>query len=146
MIEESYVGFETAKLLKGRGFNEPTRFVWYERLPASIGCDNSKIGKNCMELFYWNSTTQFEQPFINNREIPNYIQGEVYSAPTQQMAMRWLREEKEIDIKIRPVWIYDKKYYCWTISKGIEDKVMSWENTYEEAVEAAIKYCLRELI
>ena len=69
-------------------------------------------------------------------------------APTLQMAMKWLREVHNIDI------------FPWKIGKGIYSCAIFNSNTgqdlssdkdfpsekYEEAVEAAIKYCLENLI
>ena len=69
-------------------------------------------------------------------------------APTLQMAMKWLREAHNIDI------------FPWKIGKGIYSCAIFNSNTgqdlssdkdfpsekYEEAVEAAIKYCLENLI
>lgn len=64
MIEEAYVSFETAKLLKEKGFNE--------------GCTSYFISDNEIALI------------SNRRDFNNH--GVYLSAPTQQMAMRWLRE------------------------------------------------------
>ena len=69
-------------------------------------------------------------------------------APTLQMAMKWLREIHNIDI------------FPWKIGKGIYSCAIFNSNTgqdlssnkdfpskkYEETVEAAIKYCLENLI
>jgi len=69
-------------------------------------------------------------------------------APTLQMAMKWLREVHNIDI------------FPWKIGKGIYSCAIFNSNTgqdlssnkdfpsekYEEAAEAAIKYCLENLI
>ena len=69
-------------------------------------------------------------------------------APTLQMAMKWLREIHNIDI------------FPWKIGKGIYSCAIFNSNTgqdlssdkdfpsekYEEAAEAAIKYCLENLI
>ena len=69
-------------------------------------------------------------------------------APTLQMAMKWLREVHNIDI------------FPWKIGKGIYSCAIFNSNTgqdlssdkdfpsekYEEAAEAAVKYCLENLI
>lgn len=69
-------------------------------------------------------------------------------APTLQMAMKWLREVHNIDI------------FPWKIGKGIYSCAIFNSNTgqdlssdkdfpsekYEETAEAAIKYCLENLI
>ena len=69
-------------------------------------------------------------------------------APTLQMAMKWLREVHNIDI------------FPWKIGKGVYSCAIFNSNTgqdlssdkdfpaekYEETAEAAIKYCLINLI
>ena len=71
-----------------------------------------------------------------------------YPAPTQQMAMRWLREKHDIKIEILitgNAWFYN------IVTKGINgvNKIPSpagFTYSYEDAVEAAIKYSLKNLI
>ena len=72
-----------------------------------------------------------------------------YRLITQAMAMKWLREVHNICISV-DVKIGGGKYYvCISstesgLSHGVlEDEV--WD-TYEEACETAIKYCLENLI
>ena len=78
MIQEQYVSFETAKLLKEKGFSEST-IPFYE----SNGKFCSRIGNVCQPAD-WSHEYKF-----------GYI-----SAPTQQMALRWLREHHLIGIVI----------------------------------------------
>ena len=115
-IEEAYVSFETAKLLKEKGFNE--------------GC----------------STTYTPNGFFHTHNYRPLL-GDIF-APTLQMAMKWLREVHNIDI------------FPWKIGKGIYSCAIFNSNTgqdlssdkdfpsekYEETAEAAIKYCLENLI
>lgn len=115
MIEEAYVSYETAKLLKEKGFDElcNKKYDGYKRIVPA--------GK-MIELW-------------QNSELDDEC-----SAPTQQMAMRWLREVHNIKIMIRP---YVDGTYSYEILNGF------WYvnfNSYEDAAEAAIKYCLENLI
>ena len=71
MITEDYVSFETAKLLKERGFDEATFYDYNER-----------------------GTRWFEEVLVNHNS-----QGGV-ACPTLQMAMKWLREVHHITIGI----------------------------------------------
>ena len=125
MITEDYVSFETAKLLKENGFDVYVRSFY--------DADDMSAQHN-EALWNWNL----------NKE--NYR----FSAPTIQMTMKWLREMHnryvEIcidkahnfkDIVFRPA-IYDKSLDCLWESDNFP--------TYEEACEAAIKYCLENLI
>jgi hypothetical protein len=72
------------------------------------------------------------------------------SAPTHQMAMKWLREEKKIYIRIIED-AFGENYHFEIYSKNPNIKMNYYvpnyyESTYEEAVEIAIKYVLKNLI
>lgn len=92
---------------------------------------------------------------MNKSCFKHYVQknnddgtSEAVTVCTPQMAMKWLREVHNIAIEF---WCCDYKWQAdfATLPKGI-DIYTSFENTvfdtYEEAVEAAIKYCLENLI
>lgn len=122
MVEETYVSFEVAKLLKKKGFNVPC--VWsYDPYSASFA-------KN------------FVEP--KNSELNEYE----YSKPTQQMVMKWFREAFKIDISVYPYGDYCCDNYQFDVYKN-RALVVSKDDgymTYEDAVEAAIKYCLENLV
>lgn len=116
MIKEQYVSFEVAKLLKAKGFEEETNGNYYlgGKFDGKFE-ESSKVN--------WNKF--FKTPI---------------AAPTQQMAMRWLREVHDIKIMIRP---YVDGTYSYEILNGF------WYvnfDSYEDAAEAAIKYCLENLV
>ena len=128
MIEEAYCSFEVSKLLKEKGFNE--------RSAASYDSE----GQLQEGRAYWNKTPIW------------------YAAPTHQMAIAWLREEYKIAIDIRitcketisyvfDIWdfeiIHPNEFVGGTIDL-IEQKFDF--KSYEEAVEAALKYTLENLI
>ena len=120
MITEEHVSFETAKLLKEKGFNE-----------------------YCYSCYVIDEIQHYDYKSRNSELIEGVI-----SAPTQQMAMRYLREVHNIDI------------FPWKIGKGVYSCAIFNSNTsqdlssdkdfpsekYEETAEAAIKYCLENLI
>ena len=129
MITEDYVSFETAKLLKEKGFD----------------VDVSQ---------YYNIEDGYfsERDALWNWNIGLYR----YSAPTLQMAMKWLRE----NFNMNPVpyttsigWYFevfdltqrDVTGCALLYDVGIPSKEDAFD-TYEEACEAAIKYCLENLI
>ena len=69
------------------------------------------------------------------------------SAPTLQMAMKWLREVHNLHVDIDPSegdWkpnvVELKDWSC------VDDGSIPICNSYEEACEAAIKYCIENLI
>lgn len=72
--------------------------------------------------------------------------------PTHQMAMKWLREVHKIDIFIDTDFPIDRMKYTYKIVRIYKDgdkytDVMGGSfDTYEGAVEAAIKYSLENMI
>ena len=126
MIEEAYVSFETAKLLEEKGFDESTICVYHkDGIFDRITLNN------------WNN--KFVTPIC---------------APTQQMAMRWLREKHNIYISIQPDFPSEIDYkmcWCWSANVLHENCISTkghqcYIETYEQAVEAAILYTLKNLI
>ena len=127
MIKEAYVSFEVAKLLKEKGFDEPIK-CWYDNFQ-----DFHEEGVRM-------SNTDCLPPTI--------------MCPTHQMAMAWLREEKHITFIISPQWaegdMRNPCHWYWEI-RGLDDisiDVYSQPlcSTYEEAVEAACIYVLKNLL
>lgn len=117
MITEDYASFETAKLLKEKGFDCASK-VWYSE-----------------------NTSQFG--------------GEKYTficpAPTLQIAMKWLREVHKLSIEPYYdevlTWVVDIKHIGkHTDTREFETVRENCYKTYEQACEAAIKYCLENLI
>lgn len=140
MITEDYVSFETAKLLKEKGFDEYCKSVYHV---GSI-CSVASLGYHDNEGY--GAVIEEKQ----NSDFGKY--DNAISAPTLQMAMKWLREEKDVQIEISIVgtdtwesptkWMYG--FRCQT--KDIIDRRNADFSSYEEACEAAIKYCLENLI
>lgn len=121
MIKEAFCSFEVSKLLKEKGFNEPC-----------IATYNSTTKNFNVEELYLDWSTQWE-PYI--------------SAPTHQMVMAWLREVHNIDIIIfhekLPNNCYWARIECHPFTEFQQEPEYK---TYEEAVEAALKYTLENLI
>lgn len=133
MITEDYVSFEVAKLLKEKGFNEPC-------------------------FYYYKDGVLMFSPILKGR---NLYQTDTYSAPTLQMAMKYLREVHHLYIDVgfgndyKGEFLYMGDIY--DLTKGAihaeyepiieaDDYLSTNPKTYEEACEAAIKYCLENLI
>ena len=135
MITEDYVSFETAKFLKEKGFDEPCH-CFYEY---------KKRLYNDMDKYFPNGMKNSDHDKEGNKGV---------SAPTQAMAMKWLREVHNLFIFPFPQ-INTNKF--WTEIYQLSDN-QEWKNiycesidlqdypTYEQAAEAAIKYCLEHLI
>ena len=127
-ISEDYVSFETAKLLKEKGFNEKCR-TYYKVFP-----------ENRIAAIYHSS---------ENRGVSEDDPNEIL-CPTLQMAMKWLREVHDCSIEIisngylmdnDATWECDIKFGHQLYLRHIQ-----CEKTYEDCAEAAIKYCLENLI
>jgi len=117
MITEDYVSFETAKLLKKKRF-DCSSYNHYR-------LDNGELCR-----FNTNCSTNLEQN--------DYI-----TAPTLQMAMKWLREKHKITIGI--VFEGDRIYY--EIHQNNEFVFgVDTPKSYEKVCDEAIKYCLENLI
>ena len=135
MITEDYVSFETAKLLKEKGFNEPCRGNYYWGFDDK---DNSIV-----EFGEWTA-----QAYNNDFEDEMFI----CSAPTLQMAMKWLREVHKLEIFLNLDVIQENHNWWYKIGKYTKGYISilhesgSDYSTYENACEAAIKYCLENLI
>lgn len=143
MITEDYVSFETAKLLKERGF--PQEYDDYHSLVYNEEDyeDEYEVQRMVLETKLVKAGTLSSYP-IGVPEPKCYC-------PTLQMAMKWLRKEHNIvcniDIESRNFYYYS----IFIIRSSIEAQYQltsqkPYFETYEEACEAAIKYCLENLI
>ena len=122
MITEDYVSFETAKLLKEKGFNKDTYSMYMY--------DKNGEAKDVLLL------KEGEEPVLR---------------PTLQMAMKWLRDVHGIHIGILVTYQHlPRKYEVHIMRLKETNDIVLCPNddfdTYEEACEAAIKYCLENLI
>lgn len=125
MVVEDYVSFETAKLLKEKGFDYPTLRYYYDEdgdlLFSAWRVDDGKNG---------------------------------FVAPTLQMAMKWLREKHILVLPEPKSFTLDGEVATWVYNIWCDDNrevnadFFDGEpfEKYEDACEAAIKYCLENLI
>ena len=124
---EDYVSFETAKLLKEKGFDEKCRTFYNDKT---------------LKITHIDSSISNEKPF-----------NLCVLAPTLQMAMKWLREVHKIDVCVCRelddyggcydgyiAVVYSNGVYMVTIRDVVKDL------SYEEVAELAIKYCLTNII
>jgi len=126
MIREDYVSFETAKLLKDKGFD------W-----------------ECIGYYVDDEPNDVKYSFLG--ETNSTWETRCCSAPTLQMARKWLREKYYIHADPIQQGNYNdcSEYYTWIVARmgiihrnsGVAEKL-----SYEEACEAALKYSLENLI
>ena len=124
MIQERYCSYEVAKLLKEKGFDEPCRSYYLDKHDYRK-CAMSLDKHNLMD---WNILR-----------------------PTHQMAIDWLREIHKLHIGI----VRGPKGYHITIEtiplgvvKYVTREIVgtNYVESFKDAVEAALKFCLTELI
>ena len=142
MITENYVSFKIAKLLKEKGFNE---------LCFRLINEDGEIVEAPSQA--WNGMTKRQK-------------AQFYLCPTHQMACKWFRDVHKLLISVDASPIYGKVkddkgkntcglLYWHYMASGVwlnEEYspyqrifVVSGES-YEEAVEAALKYSLENLL
>lgn len=156
---ETYVSFETARLLKQAGFDWKTFSHWTE---SDINNPDFKFsGLSDKPILYDGYIPIDEETYVGRKKDWNNYNNECpliynYSAPTLDVAQRWLREVKGVEVYAHvfydscemldewDVYVYEVNH----ITKHIEDYISSYDiyHTYEEALEAGIKKCLNLIL
>lgn len=125
MITEDYVSFEVAKLLKEKGFDWDCITYYVDSEPNNVK----------YSMLFENNTTWEER---------------CYSAPTLQMALKWLREVHKICIVVYPFTHRERGTYtsdiCTVTMTMEEGHLRGVWNSYEEAIEESLEYVLENLI
>lgn len=120
MIEESYVSFDTAKLLKDIGFNVPVNTSYSE-------------DRNPEYDLFPNNFNKLQDKF---------------SRPTQALAARWLREVHKLHVFAKKIYEYALDKFSWgyyiqnsdyEYCKNFEIGFDSYEQAIEEGLCEAIK-------
>lgn len=133
-LNDEFVSLETAKLLKLKGFD----------VPINTACHQVFKDKDEVSIWYGDRKENFNDlPEEENSQ-------KFYSCPTQQMAMRWLREKHKIHINVRYLdflehgEVWDATVVIMSTFK--EQVIENTESTYEQALEFALQYVLKNLI
>lgn len=119
MITEDYISFETAKLLKEKGFDEKCNMA------------------------YFNGT------LVDYTMFGFCLGGDLLYCPTLQMAMKWLRNVHKIEIRVIYDNDKSSWYGACNPMNELSQILLGFNcksNSYEEACEAAIRYVLENLI
>ena len=126
-ITEDYVSFETAKLLKEKGFDEVTS-KWYLKYKGEY-------------TLVSRGTAEHPDSSID--------------VPTLQTAMKWLREKHNQNVtvnahnnvaRLKTIYYAEVQNLSEPAEKSFCVNGCIFKDTYEQACEAAIKYCLENLI
>lgn len=142
---EVLVSFETAKLAKEVGFNEPCYDLFVlHHINETPYTENS-------HYYYWQTTCTNDdiQEVIDERKIlqinnpkDDYSTSEICTAPTQSLLQKWLREVHKIDII--PTFSRNSRTYGYNMYYTEENKPVYINKnsikatTYEEALELAL--------
>ena len=124
-ITEDYVSFETAKLLKEKGFDAKCKKYYNLKMLTNLyyGCE-----------------------YVRNRDLKDE---DDCIAPSLGMAMKWLREVHKLHVDVDPSegdWnptVITLEGWACAVKFGDNIPI---QDSYEKACEAAIKYCLENLI
>jgi hypothetical protein len=131
MITEDYCSYKVAKLLKEKGFPINEHLFMYVNKDGKLITDHQA----CLTM--------------TNEEYRTFFDDYIPTV-TQALAMKWLREEQGIVITIdydEDKDCEDNERYGFTVYRKNKREIdLATFPTYEYAVEAALKYCLTELI
>ena len=145
MIHEEICTYEVAKLAKEKGFPQ----------------DPDK-NDHCL-MYCWDGLLNiYPLAMWIVWEMEEYDHDNLYAAPTQSLLQRWLREEKGIIVEViaQPTCSTSKKNcYWWSVKQNSDGFCYQYEecsyllysnegyfDTYELALEAALKYTLKNLV
>jgi len=134
-MTDQLISFKTAKLAKEKGFDKLV-YACYNNSTAlenlnniwSCGCE----GGMHLEEWYYNYNA--------------YPHNTLYSAPTQSLLQKWLREEHNLSIEIACTIIKDWFFEIYKISSGNRMyKAKAHFKTYEEALEVGLQEGLKQI-
>lgn len=129
-MKEQLISFETAKLAKEKGFKE-------------------------LCYYYYNNKKKMQEPYLENGsstdtgfrveledllEQHNNFYHNTFSAPTQALLQKWLRETHNSNIQIHRL---NGLYYCKVKYFNTKSTNTKGFSTYEEALEEGLEESLK---
>ena len=129
MIEEQFVSFDTAKMLKEAGFDVPCRGVYLTDRTGHYEF-REYDNKQTTEDLSWNTVDGFQYEYL---------------APTQALAARWLCEYKMIEVSTA----YCRRRKSWHYQVGYldcEDQDVTFGRDYasrQYAIEAGLHEAIK---
>lgn len=131
-MQEQLITFRTAKLAKEKGFNEVCKFHHY----------SVAISRAQKRAFPFKEADLLESYMRgrSNSELSN----KRYSAPTQSLLQKWLREKHNIHVNVSIIsreneWLFKGEY---TVLQYYRRMRVAMEDSYEEALEASLQMAL----
>ena len=132
-MKEQFVNFKTAVLAKEKGFNVETLHFY---------CKNRTC--NYIKTPYkYSFEVNANQERLINGEIDNFGYGITWSAPTQSLLQRWIREVHKIHLT--PTSISQESWQCHItrIGDNLGTNYIEDAYTYEQALEAGLLEALK---
>lgn len=134
-MKEQLISFEVAKLAKEKGFDLNS--------PGFYSCDDPSSGTkgNQLVLRDWEKWTNFGSEDSQEGTF-------IYSAPTQSLLQKWLRDIHNIYVEPFPIigrsnlsfsWQIYTKNNIWGINKFTGRKFSTYEETLEAVLLEALK-------
>lgn len=144
-MKEEFITFETAKLAKEKGFNILQHSYYFEdgefkenSLKGTNGYYGEEYEFNLSEFNEnWNDkwlTKKTGDRCFGCSKQKGYL--ETFSAPTQSLLQRWLRETHEIDVLVFVEKTELNKYYLTSFDK---QRWLLYETALEEGLYEALK-------
>lgn len=146
MIHEEICTYEVCKLAKEKGFpQEVSRWCDFTSPSRNYYNHKGELNGDCLEIIKY---------ICRKEEVP--IELQTIAAPTQSLLQRWLREEKGVTICVDIFddgWFFDISTF-YKQDTGIYEIDMPYKSsnvspvydTYELALEDALKYALENLV
>lgn len=131
MIEEQFVSFDTAKLLKEAGFDVPCRGVYVTDRTGYYEF-REYDNKQTKDDLCWNTEDGFQYEYL---------------APTQALAEKWLREV--YNIAIYSLYDDDMEQWFYVVDAFTKNPVIdvfqsgSEYDSYEEALESGLQEAIK---
>ena len=133
MIEEQFVSFDTAKLLKEAGFDVPCRGVYVTDRTGYYEF-REYDNKQTTDDLCWNTEDGFQYEYL---------------APTQALAEKWLREV--YNIAIYSLYDDDMEQWFYVVDAFTKNPVIdvfqsgSEYDDYESAFEAGLQEAIKQI-
>ena len=134
ILEEDIISFETAKLAKKAGFDEYCYQTYQNEGSISpFPILEDMEGKPCNPLDY---------KWCNSK-----IHKDIFTAPTQSLLQKWIREVIEYDIDIRCNCTSNGQYFVTVFGRKTKFPTLylgnTYYKTYEEALEVGLYQALK---
>ncbi len=132
-MTEQLVSFETAKAAKEKGFNWKVVYGYTSKGNLTNIVQTDGLIPNFISQFEdLNKYVITEQDIADGENTDNWV---IYSAPSQSLLQKWLREVHNINF-----WLYPQENVCWKNNFSTNSFLK-----YEDCLENALLFVLTHL-